>query len=236
MDAEQVDWPHVYPGEELRRRFEDEVRKVRDGLTWAAERLDEPVSSRSVREAAIHLRFVVETLALSSLVLHADRLELSSHALRTLKPEAAVKRLTEVHPNFWPQPFLPNRTTDGFVFADDLSEGFFTPAEIGRSIGQLSDFCHARPLREPSALDSAHQRLAAIHQRLAILAHSFRVDLAADGIGFICWMDERSDPRREGRLVAHFRALPTSDVPPPLQDLVKTKVAAGHPRFDQSDH
>lgn len=223
-----VDWPEGYPGEDMRQRFEHEVRLIRDHLTWAAERLDEPVSRRSTVESAIHVRIVLETLMLSSLILHGDALQRADSALRKLKPSEAIAAIRRLHPQFWPQPYFVNTANNGLKFQDRLTTGFMTEQQAGQAFGLTSDIVHGRnPLREPLDVEEAHRKLSDAQQLLAVLTQTFTVDLRAEGIGFYCWLDEANDPKGEGRLVRHFREVPMVDWPSELGSIPQPGDAPG---------
>lgn len=86
--------------------------------------------SLSIEFAYLQFRMLCETIALLCLVAHGDiEATRTSKLQKDYAADNIIKKLEQLHPNFYPHPVTVSSTADG-VHLERLSTGFLTKAEL----------------------------------------------------------------------------------------------------------
>lgn len=90
----------------------------------------------------IHLRKILEAIAFGSLVAHRDVYETVHQDLeRRPRAKDILRRLGEVHPNFYPKPVTPKRI-DGKMHMEKVAAGFLTQSDFETLYSKCNAMLH----------------------------------------------------------------------------------------------
>jgi hypothetical protein len=142
-----------------------------------------------LERSALHLRFVLELLALSSLVTRPGDFDRVASSLRNKGAKAARKLALGVNVDYWPNPVIQQQKAPGQFDLPSVEAGFLTEADWGREFGFTSSLLHARnPDEEPPDWQGAVVRLRGLVDGLIRLLDHHVVHLAGGDHMLACSM------------------------------------------------
>ncbi len=132
-----------------------------------------------LERAALHLRKVIELVALSTLVTNRTELGSVSDKLHKQDADGARKLIRRVNPAYWPEPIRTTLTGPGRNFEMlPVADGYLSEAEWGKAFGWTSNILHARnPLGGPFDVHGSRERLEALARKVRTLLTEHRVHL-----------------------------------------------------------
>jgi hypothetical protein len=163
------------------KRYQDELVAFGQRLSTVRDLLGHPPTTDLVERAALHLRFVIEGVVLSSLIANRPELEKVSTALHKHDADAARKLLRRTNPGYWPQPYRRVKIAEAQYELHDVAADyvFLREDEWGRAIGHTSELLHApNPFAEARSVGADHERMWDILLRLEGLLRSHRLLIA----------------------------------------------------------
>lgn len=123
-----------------------------------------------IEQAALQLRFVLETLVLSSLVTNRPALEAVDAALQKKDADAARKLVRRHNPAYWPRPVTRVQLGKETFGLEDVEDGYLREAEWGRAFGTTSELLHqANPFLPPRDAAEAGNALRNLLDRILVL-------------------------------------------------------------------
>ena len=91
----------------------------------------------------LQFRMITETIALGCLVLHGDVPGARDKSIRkAYSAEEIVKRLAQLHPDFYPKPVVTLESATGEKDWHPIAEPFLTQDELGRLWASCGDVLH----------------------------------------------------------------------------------------------
>jgi len=113
--------------------------KIRD--QGIAELSHAPVPAQIAYESAyLQLRMICELIAIACLVVHGDIPATTQKMKKTWEADQIIKRLSEIHPESYPHPVMPNKDDKFRLVAVD--SGFLQKSELLHLYGRCGDKLH----------------------------------------------------------------------------------------------
>jgi hypothetical protein len=189
----------------------------------AAVLADQNPTGYDVEGAALHLRMILEAVALGSLAANRDAYAAGRAAFdKEWNATSILDRLDQIHPQFDPAPQIPSASPDPAykLIISGRHEGFLSRSEFPRAYGRLGALLHLenpfRPLRDRAALIA---ELASLRESIWMLLYWHTIKVLRDDTLYLIRMIDPS-----GRPTA----IPTTrkaDLPPEYATLDKPDVS-----------
>jgi hypothetical protein len=157
------------------------LRGAKRRIDLARDSIVSPQGTHSIELAALQLRFVLEEIALSSLVTKRGAFSAVSTALAKTRPLKAHKLARNANLNYWPQPLKREQQAAGHYRLNEIpSAEWVTDREWPRLHGELSTrLLHARnPLCSPVDWEGERRWLLDPLQKLEVLLLHHKIGLA----------------------------------------------------------
>lgn len=157
--------------------YQDQLLKIGRRLDAATRLLAGNPTDDDVEHAALHLRFVLELIVLSSLVTNRRALETVGAALHKKDADGARKLVKRYNADYWPVPVRTEATVPPRLV--DVEEGFLREDEWGAALGTTSEVLHAaNPLGKPQDYKAASARLRGLLGRIELLLRQHQLRLS----------------------------------------------------------
>ena len=187
---------------------------------------DENPTRYHIECAALHLRMVLEAIALGSLGANREAYA-QGHAAFAKDWDATkiLARLDGIHPRFYPAPQIPSESPDpayGLVISG-RHDGFLTRADFPRAYGRLGELLHLEnPFSPPRDRAAITGELVALRESIWMLLYWHTITVVGDGTLYLIRM---KDPSGAPTAIPLTRA---GDLPPEYAEGAdKPDVSAG---------
>ena len=137
----------------------------------------------------LQIRMLCELIALGCLVVHGD-IEQTRSLHKTWAADEIVKRLGDLHPDFYPHPVRITFPNPGHVHIEKVESGFLTKDDLIKLVGLSGNILHRGSLKTlvpPNRLlSTGFQGVRDWGQRIVTLIEQHRIGLLGGNAHFVC--------------------------------------------------
>jgi hypothetical protein len=141
----------------------------------------------------LQLRMLCELIALGCLVAHGDITKTKYFQRDAYKADDIMRRLEELHPEFYPFPVTPI-FNPGHVHLEPISSGFLTKPELISLYGRCGDVLHKGTLDRlisPKPLRMDYADIMDWGQKILNLLSSHRISRVGGHFHFLVFLEHR---------------------------------------------
>jgi hypothetical protein len=154
----------------------------------------------------LQLRMLCELIALGCLVVHGD-IEGTRGMQKTWAADEIMKRLEQLHPDFYPHPVLFTFPKPGHVHLDSIEGGYLKREELIRLVGLTGGVLHRGSLKNlltsNQTLSRGFDGVRDWGQKLVTLLSQHRIGLIGGNAHIVCALADAN-----GRVTVNFAASP----------------------------
>jgi hypothetical protein len=157
---------------------------------------DEHPTRYHIEGGALHLRMVLEAIALGSLAANRDAYAQGRAAFaKDWDATKILARLDRIHPRFYPAPQIPSASPDpsyGLVISG-RHDGFLTRSDFPRAYGRLGELLHLEnPFAPPGNQEGLVVELAALRESIWMLLYWHTITIVGDDTLYLIRMKDPS--------------------------------------------
>ncbi len=163
----------------------------------------------------LQIRMLCEIIGLACLVAHGDLVAQAKADLRKIyAPGQIFAELQQMHDDFYPVPMVPEKTNDGWHFAEYSGGPYLQKSEMGDVWGRCGNILHRGHLKKLLKAQSPVQKnfvdLQEWGQKIINLLNNHRIVTVDRRLAFICMLEDVN-----GNVNVALGEAPTDQAPEP---------------------